>query len=535
MTTDTAAPTTTPSARTGKRRSLAMRPRGALLKTHRWVSLVLAVWVVIQGLTGAILVFDDQINAWSRPELFKHTKGAGAGPAAVAAATRKAVPKGRLVSVQFPTMNKGVYVGVSSMAPPTQPFGDQRLVYVNPGTGKVNGIRNTDEGFTHWVARVHDSLLQDEFLGMRGRTITALLGALTILVLLTGLYVWYWPGVRRLYNTFRRHKKAKPLAKQRNLHRAVGVLVVPFLLVIMITGINLQFPEKGRSIWYSITPGADAGTRQPAKPVQSVRQPGVKPLTLDQASAKAKALTHGRVMAVSPAFGPTSAVGVRVSNGWDPTAGPRGRGGNVTIYIDQYSGRQVKSIGPTDFPVAGQAYEFWTFPLHIGSWGGTPSRLLWLASGLGLVTMGYTGVAMFLLRRRGRARRRELLHEAMPLPEVYVDQAETKADVRPVAAGAAVVREGDEADFFYVVLDGHFDVLQGEPAVKINEVGPGQSFGEIGLLVTGVRTATVQATTDGEVLALPIEDLRSIVDRADRDGVRLDEAGAAFARELMGR
>ena len=64
-------------------------------------------------------------------------------------------------------------------------------------------------------------------------------------------------------------------------------------------------------------------------------------------------------------------------------------------------------------------------------------------------------------------------------------------------AGTVVIREGDEADAFYVLLDGEVGVrARGEEAVE-RELPPMQSgawFGEIGLLERIPRTATVTAT-----------------------------------------
>jgi CRP-like cAMP-binding protein len=69
-----------------------------------------------------------------------------------------------------------------------------------------------------------------------------------------------------------------------------------------------------------------------------------------------------------------------------------------------------------------------------------------------------------------------------------------------VPAGHAVVREGDEGDEFYVIVDGvHHVTVDGEP---VAELGPGSFFGEMALLDGGERVATVTAMTDAELLVL---------------------------------
>jgi ATP-binding cassette subfamily B protein len=80
--------------------------------------------------------------------------------------------------------------------------------------------------------------------------------------------------------------------------------------------------------------------------------------------------------------------------------------------------------------------------------------------------------------------------------------------------GSVIVREGDPADAFYVVASGRVRVLkigeQGEE-VSLGSLGPGEGFGEMGLLNADARrTATVRASSDVEVLRLD----RSMFDQA---------------------
>jgi len=70
----------------------------------------------------------------------------------------------------------------------------------------------------------------------------------------------------------------------------------------------------------------------------------------------------------------------------------------------------------------------------------------------------------------------------------------------PVAAGEVVVREGDDADRFYVIESGRVEVSQSGRILR--EEGPGDFFGEIGLLRNVPRTATITALEDTVLLSL---------------------------------
>jgi CRP/FNR family transcriptional regulator, cyclic AMP receptor protein len=69
-----------------------------------------------------------------------------------------------------------------------------------------------------------------------------------------------------------------------------------------------------------------------------------------------------------------------------------------------------------------------------------------------------------------------------------------------VAAGSEVASEGSFAHEFFVIEDGTAEVRRdGE---RLAELGPGDFFGEIGLLETERRTASVVATTPLSVIVM---------------------------------
>ncbi len=68
------------------------------------------------------------------------------------------------------------------------------------------------------------------------------------------------------------------------------------------------------------------------------------------------------------------------------------------------------------------------------------------------------------------------------------------------AAGEVLVAEGGESDLFYVIQSGRVEVTQGDRVLR--QEGPGEYFGEIGLLRDVPRTATVTALEETGVYAL---------------------------------
>jgi MFS family permease len=101
------------------------------------------------------------------------------------------------------------------------------------------------------------------------------------------------------------------------------------------------------------------------------------------------------------------------------------------------------------------------------------------------------------------------------LAPARLEAAERQATVEPMRAGQAIITQGEDADRFYVIVDGRVEVTQvgsgaSEP-VMLRQMGAGEAFGEIGLLSGVPRTATVTAITDGTLLALDKEAFLSLV------------------------
>jgi CRP-like cAMP-binding protein len=93
---------------------------------------------------------------------------------------------------------------------------------------------------------------------------------------------------------------------------------------------------------------------------------------------------------------------------------------------------------------------------------------------------------------------------AAELDEVAAAMREAEAD-----AGSRVITVDDYGAAIYFVEQGEADVLS-DSGEATQALGPGDTFGEIALLLTGERTATVVARTPMRLLSLSDPDFQRI-------------------------
>jgi len=87
-----------------------------------------------------------------------------------------------------------------------------------------------------------------------------------------------------------------------------------------------------------------------------------------------------------------------------------------------------------------------------------------------------------------------------PLPATTVEKIAVRCSVADMPAGCVIIREGDNCDRFYAIVQG--EVAVRTPAGELFELGCGDHFGEIALLRDICRTATVTAQSDVRLASL---------------------------------
>ena len=100
-------------------------------------------------------------------------------------------------------------------------------------------------------------------------------------------------------------------------------------------------------------------------------------------------------------------------------------------------------------------------------------------------------------------------------------------------AGEVIIKQGDEGDYFYVVVKGRCAVTRETPlnrdGIRLAELGIGDTFGEEALISDAKRNASVAMTTDGTLMRLAKQDFRTLLNEPMLEWVDMDEARTLVA------
>lgn len=195
---------------------------------HFYAGLFCIPFVLWLAATGSIYLFKPQIEAWlDRAYDHLSLSGPRAAPQAIVAAALAAVPGSALDAYELPpSPEAAVRVLVGS---------GERLVrvYVHPQTRAILRTIDEDQRPMRWIFRLHGELM----LGDRGSMLVELAASWAIVMLLSGLWLW-WPrdgagaaGV--LYPRLR----AGGRRFWRDLHAVTGTWVSLFALFLLFSGL----------------------------------------------------------------------------------------------------------------------------------------------------------------------------------------------------------------------------------------------------------------------------------------------------------
>lgn len=305
---------------------------------HKWAGLVAGLFLALEGLTGAFLIFRDPIERAVRP-VASHVDPAGRAPlpvGLVVAAVERAYPGGQVTFVAFPPRANPPLEMVVKVAD-----GPSLLVAADPFTGRPMGLLRGDQ--RSWLAplaRWHFNL----FLPPGARWAVGALGLALLLIALSGIVLF--------------------LRFDGCLHARLGGLAALPLAAYALSAVLI--------VWFR-----PVALPPPSGPPAARMLPVERYLTAARAAEPDASVSY-----ISLA---RAGVNVRMRVPGDPR-----RTGNTDVWLDAGSAHVLRVDPLRSAPLATQIYQ-WLAAFHFGEMGGAAGQLLGVILGLMPMLLAWTG------------------------------------------------------------------------------------------------------------------------------------------------
>ena len=212
--------------------------RKLFAKIHLWLSIPFGIIIAIICLTGAILVFETEIQELCHPSHYfvKEVKGEPLPPAALIESARRQLPDSiKINGIRVTPDPKRTYQLVLP--------GKKAAAFIDPYTAEVTGI-NDGQGFFMQMMRLHrwllDSYKRDGSFSL-GKALVGYSTLILAIILISGIVIWYPRNRKALKNRLKIKANAGWYRFFYDLHVAGGFYSTLLLLVLTLTGLTWSF------------------------------------------------------------------------------------------------------------------------------------------------------------------------------------------------------------------------------------------------------------------------------------------------------
>lgn len=351
---------------------------------HFYAGLYCVPFVLLLSLSGAVYLFKPQFESWTqRPYDTLPVHGSPHKPSEIVKAAEAENPGSAFRFYEVPS-------GPGSAARIMLIQNSGRLrTYVDPQTLQIVHSVREDEELMQLVKKLHSELL----LGDRGSLFVELAACWTVILLLTGLCLWWPRNSQSLAGVLYPRLRSGSKILWRDLHSVTGIWISGLALILVLTGL----PWAG--VWgdYFKSVRSLTGTAA-ARPTWTTRsafgdQPPAEGFVVEELDLVVDAvlpLNLPHPVQISPPAGKTTV--------WTVASQTPNRPQRVTLAVDGKTGEILSKHGFADLHVIDKAVNT-GIALHEGQLFGWPNQLLGVFATLGLALLSGSGVVMWWRRR----------------------------------------------------------------------------------------------------------------------------------------
>ncbi|WP_120633988.1 PepSY domain-containing protein [Ruegeria sp. EL01] len=388
----------------------------AAWRWHFYAGIFVIPFLITLAVTGLMMMFITQFDGRDGEKISVEIQGTALPVSQQAEVALTEVP-GSVVEWIGP---KGGYLATVFRI---KTEGGQRLVAVDPYAGEVLEIWDRRAGWYDLADNIHSSLM----IGTTGDRILEVAAGLSLVLIFTGLYLW-WPRGNAV-SAFVPNFRARGRALWKSLHSVVGIWMSGLLVVFLISGLSWagvwggmfvqawsSFPaEKWDNVPLSDdlhasmnhghqndVPWALEQTPMPASGSKAGIDGVPEGTTINIDALVALGTTLDMTGRFRVAY-PSGDSGVWTLNRDSMSSDSTDPGNDRTVHVDQYTGKILADVRYEDYSLMGKSMAL-GIPFHMGLMG-TWNFVLNVVFCLSVIFVCISGVVMWLMRRPQRAGR----------------------------------------------------------------------------------------------------------------------------------
>ena len=307
---------------------------------HRWLGFAVGLVLVVVSLSGSWLIYHRE---WRQPEFVLKVKS-------------ESLPLEMLYTKAFTVLNKSDGILIRFPKKPELPYqflsmgsGHER-VFMDQYSGEILAKRAADYWPYGWILDLHTKFLA----GKTGETILGIFGFGALFISIIGIILWLPKSGQKFKKNLKLRLNKSRYVLHYDLHRHIGMLMAPMLIVIFVTGITLVFKKEFSQLvnWIAHSKVIDTVNITPDANLERVDLDSIK-------ESADKAMPGGRIrIMIIPAENKPIVVRKQMSQDPHPN-------GLNFIHIDANTGRPLQLITISEADFARKLFN-WIYPLHTG-------------------------------------------------------------------------------------------------------------------------------------------------------------------------
>lgn len=353
---------------------------------HLIAGLLVMPLACLLAISGSVYLFKPQYTAWLEHAMQSDLPATTAAPLSadrLLQVAQQRYPDAALKRIVLPRHadDRSLEIELASDA-------GSRMLWLDRYSGKILREQASQWQLMAWSKRLHGTLL----MGQAGSLVVETMACWMIVMLLSGLYLW-WPRKQAWWRLFVPRLRGLGPSREmwRRLHGAFGAWVSIFLLTLLISGLP----------WTTVWGGAFAKLQQ-AVGWSGPGQEDVVTLQSQAVSAGSTAVSLQQIVDQASQLAwlpPVQIQPPRDDNGvWTVRSMTANRPHRQTLHYDRYSGQTLMHIQFSDYNPVRRAVGYGV-ALHEGALFGWFNQLLSLLTALSLLGLSASGCIVWWKRR----------------------------------------------------------------------------------------------------------------------------------------